>query len=449
MRPLNILLICDRPRTGRNANTIIDHIDSFARYSKHRIFTLSHRGDLPQRLRLGWFDAIVIHYSIYCLGENYLSRRSKEIIRNFPGLKIQFIQDEYRTVNAIIDVMEYLKLDVLFTCIPTDQIRKVYDPSRLPNVTMVNTLTGFVPPRDDGIPLLAISERPLHVGYRARKLPYWYGELALEKWRIVDGFAQATGGEGLKCDLSYDESKRLYGKRWVKFLTSCKATLGVESGASVIDFTGDVQRQVERHQKRYPKASFGEVRERFFKDLDGKIRMNQISPRCFEASTLKTAMILFEGGYSDILKPYRHYIPLRKDFRNIRDVVQLLKNDSELQKIADTAYEEIALNPNYSYKSFVLSFDSVIEKEFAARKIPMAGVRCSPLRFAFESRVPTPREFAYRAGRRLILTTLRVAFQPVNLVWKLLPHQTQEKWKPSGRHLRRSIDRFLRINFQW
>src|SRR3989338_4677851 len=103
--------------------------------------------------------------------------------------------------------------------------------------------------------------------------------------------------------------------------------------------------------------------------------MNQISPRCFEAIALKTAMILYEGEYSGILKPWRHFIPLRKDFSNIKDVVLHLKDTGRLQEMADRTYQEIALNPLYSCERFFSVFDSVVEEEREKRKKEQARTR--------------------------------------------------------------------------
>ena len=36
---LNILLYCNRPAESENAGTVIDHIDAFAKYSRHNILT--------------------------------------------------------------------------------------------------------------------------------------------------------------------------------------------------------------------------------------------------------------------------------------------------------------------------------------------------------------------------------------------------------------------------
>ena len=269
MRKLNILLLCNLPAKNANAVTIIHHILAFKTFSRHNIFLLSNTGALPSRLKLDHFDVLVIHYSIWITLENYISKSALERIRQFSGLKIQFVQDEYRTVNAIVSAIRYIGIDVLFTCVPSTEIDKVYPNESLPNVRKVNNLTGFVPNELLGRQVLPIAARPLDVSYRTRKAPYWLGELGTEKWRIVPRFLSATKHHNLKTDLSYNEQDRLYGEQWIKLMCSSKCVLGVESGASVFDFTGDIQKTVDSYLVGHPSAEFEEVRDRFFLEEEG------------------------------------------------------------------------------------------------------------------------------------------------------------------------------------
>lgn len=364
----NILLICNLPPIGGDANTIRDHIESFSAFSKHKIWVYSNLGKISPQLDLNKFDVIIIHYSICLLNDYYLSSEAKEQIRSFNGLKIVFVQDEYRKINTLIAQLNYVKADVLFTCFPETEIEKIYPREALPQLSKYNTLTGYVPSalcKSDYHQQM--SKRMTHVGYRARKLPFWYGELAYEKWNIVDQWKKHVNHNDIHADLSYNENKRLYGKRWITFIGSCKTTLGVESGASVMDFTGELENRINIHQMLYPRDSFFEVQAQYLLPYEGRYRLNQISPRCFEAIALKTVLILYEGEYSGILKPDRHYIVLKKDFSNISDVLEKITNDEYLQNMANTAYDEIALNQAYSYQSFVEEVDKIINKEFVVK----------------------------------------------------------------------------------
>jgi hypothetical protein len=357
---LNILLFCNKPPKASNANTVIDHIDAFTQYSQHNIVVYSHPGFFPDNLNLDLFDVIVIHYSAYLLNDYYITPNAKNRIARFKGMKILFLQDEYRKVNQFHAMIQYLGIDILYTCIPENEINKIYPEEKLPGLVKINNLTGYMPSHLLEYASPPIAKRKIDVGYRSRKLPFWYGTLCLEKWKIVDDFIDHTKNDNLICDLSYDENKRIYGDKWVSFVQSCKTMLGVESGASVIDFTGELEASVEKYQATHPTASFDEVYKKFLMEYDGKIYMNQISPRCFEAIALKTPLVLFEGRYSDILVADRHYISLKKDFSNIQEVVSKIKNDNYLQNLANTAYEEIGLNEKYTYRNFIRNFDAAL-----------------------------------------------------------------------------------------
>jgi len=367
--PLNLLLLCNRPVKGADASTVRDHLDAFLNYSRNTIFQLSFLRELPSGLNLNRFDGLVIHYSIAIgyLRDHYINLKTRSKIRNFNGIKIVFIQDEYRSVNSVLDSLRYMGIHVLFTCVPKSEIEKVYPTSRLPGLKKINTLTGFVPESLTQIGRAPIKTRPIHVGYRSRKPPFWLGQLGYEKHEIASSFRAKTQGTGLRVDVSCDEADRIYGKAWIRFVSSCKTMLGVESGSSVFDFQGKLQKKVDSYMQKNPQASFKSVQKKFLKPHENKIRLNQISPRCFEAAALGTAMILYEGKYSGILKPGRHFICLKKNFSNITKVVKILKQDSYLQKIADQTFSEIACNPRYSYRDFIRKFDLIAKKEFKNR----------------------------------------------------------------------------------
>jgi hypothetical protein len=374
MRKLNVLLLCNRPARGADASTVTDHLDAFRRFSRHNVFELSFIRELPSRLDLARFDAIVIHYST-ALGyyvDHYISAAARQRVHDFPGLKVAFIQDEYRMIDRVHEVLRFLGIDVLFTCVPTPEIGKVYPAAKLPGIAKINNLTGYVPETLLSRPVAAIAARPIDVGYRTRKPPLWLGELGLEKWQIAERFVREAEGSGLRLDVSHSEADRLYGAKWTAFVASCKAMLGVESGASVFDFTGEIQRQVDAYVAEHPQASFQEVQAKFLLPHEGKIRLNQISPRCFEAAALRTAMVLFEGEYSGVLEPGRHYIPLKKDFSNVAEVIAALRDTAGLQRMVDRTFGEVAQNAAYSYKTFISRFDDVLEHEVTARSRPLA-----------------------------------------------------------------------------
>jgi len=132
----NILVLCDFNR--RSANTIIDHATSFKKYSCHNIFYVNPvRNNKPEWLNLSKFDVLILHYSIYVLGDHYLNPSWRHSIRVSPAVKIQFIQDEYRRVNEFIDRMKELGINILYTCFPEQEMEKVYPADKLPGVMKI------------------------------------------------------------------------------------------------------------------------------------------------------------------------------------------------------------------------------------------------------------------------------------------------------------------------
>jgi len=361
-RQLEILLLCDYRQDG--AATVREHIDALIGFSVHRIRKVSIFGDLPPRLDLRHFDAVIIHYSLIACHNSYLSAAARATLASFRGLKVIFVQDEYRFVDATIAAMREIGIDVLFTCVPESEIEKVYSTDQLPGVTKVNVLTGYVPEHLLGRAVRPYAGRPIDVGYRARKVPAWLGELGREKYEIGRNFREDAASDGLTLDISFREEDRRYGDKWIDFVCDCKAMLGVESGASIFDFTGEIQRNVEAHERRNPGVAFQTLKELYFAEEDGKIALNQISPRCFEAAALRTLLVMYEGEYSGRMQPWRHYVPLKKDHSNHAEVVALLKDPVRATEIIEMAYREVACNPRNTFRCFVAQFDEVVSAAF-------------------------------------------------------------------------------------
>jgi hypothetical protein len=368
---LNVLILCDYHLPGSNANALADHINSFQKHSRHNIFVLSNVGDLPADFNLEGFDVLVIHYSIVVIGMSYLSEYAKDRIANYKGLKVQYIQDEYREINRFQIEIDRLGIDLLFTCVPQQLWKYTYPDYILPWLMLRPTLTGYVPEALLQLTVKPIAERAMDVFYRGRQAPYWIGSTILEKYEIAQKFGRLARSTELVVDLASEEGGRIYGDAWIQRLGNAKCTLGVESAASLLDFTGGIQRRTEAYMRQHPKATFAEVEAAAFPGIDNRFNTSQISPRCFEAAAMRTCMVLYEGAYSGILEPGRHYLPLKKDFSNFHEICATIRKPTRLQEISDCAFQEVALNPRYSYKQFITEFEmGVTEAMRLKRKVP-------------------------------------------------------------------------------
>ena len=358
---LSVLLLCDDD--PKHANTVLEHVEAIRRYSVHDVRTFNPRS-LPgsRTLDLREFDVVVIHYSLCIIVDDYFAPAFREKLRRFGGLKVQFIQDDYRWVDRIAAMMRDLEIGVLFTLVPPPEIPRVWSAERLPGTVKIGTLAGYVPESLIGLPVRPLDDRPIDIGYRGRELPYWLGRLGQDKVRIAQGVLARVKKYGLRCDIAWTEKDRIYGPAWTEFIGSCRAILGTESGASITDFDGSIEERVRTYLAQYPGADFEEVHRATLTEFEANVRMNVISPRIFEAVALRTPMILFPGEYSGVIRPWDHYIPLEPDFSNMDEVVERLRDTQGLETMRDRAYEDVVRTGRYSPRVFVRELDESIER---------------------------------------------------------------------------------------
>lgn len=359
--PLNIAVLYD---TGSiHVNTIKEYLDSFSIYSKHTIYYIPATQDLVCKTDLSQFDAVVIHYSVrvsMLSSASTFSASYAEAIREYTGYKILFIQDEYEGTNHAKYWIHHLGIHCVYTCVPQDFIEFVYPAVEFTSVKFITILTGFIPLNLDYTRYQPTIERAIMIGYRGRKLPYWYGSLGEEKYQI--GVKTKKLCSDLNIDIELKSSKRIYGQAWYDFIGTCRAMLGTESGSNVFDFDGAIRLKIEAYLLKNKKASFSEIYTSLISPYE-KIKMNQVSPKIFEAISLKTALILFEGEYSGIIKPNIHYIPLKKDFSNFKEVISALKDDEFIERITTTAYHDVIESSLYSYERFISDFDAFVSSQ--------------------------------------------------------------------------------------
>ena len=434
---MEILFLANRPTENSQAATVTEYLDALHQYSQHTVHEVSMLHHFPERIDLDRFDAVITHYSlsigpllVHYLGEPLIDR-----LKRFKGLKAVFLQDEYREIQTYWKHINELEIDLLFSIVPDDEIPKVYPPDKVPNLEIVNVLTGYVPQELVKRSVAPIQERTVDVGYRTRRMPFWLGRLGHEKWFIADEFQRRTLGSDLKIDVATTEGARLYGESWTRFVASCRAVLGVESGASIIDFDGQLERVVDEYVAKNPKASFEEVSEKFLIPYEGSLRLHQISPRCFEAAALRTPMILFEGRYSDVLEPDRHFITLKKDFSNFDRVMDKLKDHEFLQNMADRTYQEIALSETWSYKTFIKKVDSALDAVSEKLSSRRASSPYSEAEFNRAVRL----SINYIIRRKLVLFLQSqllghgFARKVIFFVWEMLPRPVKRLARPFAR----------------
>jgi hypothetical protein len=149
----------------------------------------------------------------------------------------------------------------------------------------------------------------------------------------------------------------------------------------VFDEDGSLRARIDAALAAEPGLSYNAIHERFIGKREGRVRMNQVSPRIFEAIAMGTALILFEGEYSGAVRPWEHYLPLKKDFSNINQVLGKLEELPALEAMTTRARADVIESGKYSYAALVRDFDAYVESRASPRSrsighvIPIAGHR--------------------------------------------------------------------------
>lgn len=362
---INGILLLYHHYLFHNAPTIMDHIKAFARHSKFKVWSINTELGFPEGLRKLRFQIIVLHYSLfgpfYLLNEAYMNYLEE----SRSSYKIAFFQDEYRYCKKRFQFINRFRINCVYTLLEPDWFTQTYQKyTKVPKI--VYTLPGYA--SRDLASIAGEMSRPFHkrridIGYRARQLSFYMGKGAQEKHQIGVEFKKRAEGLGLKMDIETAEQKRIYGNRWYRFLSNCRAVLGVEAGVSIFDVEDKVRIECERLTEKNPVISFEEVSEKVLHAWEGNIPYRTISPRHFEAATLRVLQILFEGNYSGIMQPMVHYIPLKKDFSNFSDVLNILKDDASCHDIIENAYRDLIGSGRYSYKMFIEGFDQKLQED--------------------------------------------------------------------------------------
>jgi len=183
------------------------------------------------------------------------------------------------------------------------------------------------------------EQRKIDIGFVGDRYSLAIGDI--ERTKLIEYFARNDLPQTVNTNIRLGRKIRLPRAKYIKFLNSIRGTIGAESGTYYLEKTDKTQKKVEAFLSRYPKATFEEVNDRFFKDYSNPVNGKAISSRHFEPIGTKTCQILLEGKYNNILKPDVHYISLKKDYSNINNVMSKFGDKDFTKKMIDNAHEYV------------------------------------------------------------------------------------------------------------
>jgi len=345
-----VLLISRVPQN--NATTIKDHVNAIVELSVYQVINIDVN-DPNLSLEILRTDCILLHYSVIAYpyrGDHTVNSYLRLQISRSGKPVFHMVQDEQRSALERFRYFETLGVVHVFSVAKEEVYNLIY-PADLRNFSVSTILTGYMPINLDGYRVKEWDSRSMDISYRARRLPEWYGQLGFRKSDVCDRLREISKKHSIDIDASCEEDDRLYGQEWINFLCDSKVAVGTESGSSTIDMDG---RFLEEWQN---KTSIGS----YFKMEPILANYAAISPRIFEYAAAKCLMALTPGEYSGTLSPGLHYFELQPDFSNFEDLILVMNDSAERNRLIDRSYEDLVLSGNYGYRRMVKEVDRWLE----------------------------------------------------------------------------------------
>ena len=368
-------------------STLREHLFCFKKYSNDNCFYFNaDTGKLADYLVRIPFDLIIFPTAF--ISSRWKGRASfeqellpnVEAIKKINCIKILLPQDEWIFTNLLCEFIQNFRIDLVFSTAAESEWHKIYAGVDFKKVKFERVLTGYLDEQVLQRIGKIVAQTPvqtLDIGYRAARIRPWLGSHGYLKTAIAGVFIRYGDLHKLRYDISLKYEDTLFGDNWFEFLARSRYTIGVEGGAGIIDPEGKIMEQGMAYEEKHPEASFEEFEKNCFPGMDNNLHLVALSPRHLEACATHTCQILIEGDYNGILKRNLHYIPLKKDFSNMEEVIAAMGDEEKRKAITERAFEDIIASKKYTYQTFV---SQTLQKAF---EIPVSTTSSYPAFSAF------------------------------------------------------------------
>lgn len=339
-----------------------EHLWSFRKYAAgYRCYYVNVAiFPVPFWLKFVAFDLIIYSWSFLALRikREYFRKLTKNLafLNDSLAMKIGFPQDEFECIDLLCDFINTAGVNHVFSVAPETEWKKIYRTVDFERTRFSRVLTGYLDTEFIERVRRYAGKNPVRtidIGYRTVSTAIW-GRFNLLKGELAQQFLHHPEVSGLVTDIKVGEQYFFVGDAWIDFLLSCKYTLGVEGGSTLLDWDGTMSQAIKAYVARHPDADFDEIESACLpSDADGQIQVFALSPRHLEACATRTCQVLIEGEYNGVLHPGIHYLELKRDFRNIDEIVAIIRQDDQRKTIVDRAFADVVSSEKYSYASFV------------------------------------------------------------------------------------------------
>jgi hypothetical protein len=332
------LLVHWNPYGRRMRHATVAHLEAVARAGfPGPVVALNGHGGVPAAARRLNPSAVILHTTFLATRwlPDFSGWRARSAWIGELGCPVLALpQDDFDHSGVLDDWLDDLGVTCVFTSLPTHA--EFLYPKTSRRAAVVDVLTGYVDRTLTALPRKSLAQRRFDVVYRATRLPYWFGRLGQLKAAVGDEADAIARRRGLTADISMDADDAITGRAWLCFLQEGRTVVGCESGSSMIDPDGSVQRRTTALLSDTPGLSYEEIVRRVHGEWDAHW-FGVVSPRHFEAAAAGSPQVLVEGSYSGVLVAGKHYIPVRRDLSDLdQALMQALDPDLGAELAART-----------------------------------------------------------------------------------------------------------------
>ena len=297
-----------------------------------------------------WDFSEIAHYDLIVLlhSTNADSMLPLSLLQSYfenrKGKVLIFVGNEYCLMPEKINFIKKAEADFVASQLPRDAANWLYADCNKSKILLVPhglNSSAYKAYQDHG-------QRKTDLGFIGDRYSLAIGDM--ERTELIEYFTKNDFQPELAVDIRLGRKLRLSREKYVNFLNAIRGTIGAESGTYYLEKTDETQKKVQAFLSRYPKTTFEEIYDRFFRDYSCPVNGKAISSRHFEPIGTKTCQILLEGKYNDILKPDVHYISLNKDYSNIDSVIEKFRDKDFTRKMTDNAHEYVMDSHTYEHR---------------------------------------------------------------------------------------------------
>jgi hypothetical protein len=347
---LNVIFLCDY--FDNRVASVRERLTAFANYSRNRVCFVNLRTLFRSDIDLDTFDCLAIYHSSRFLSAGKFDEVVEKKLREFAGPKLLLLDESSFSIDRLASVISRLGIDTIFAALTKAEGGELSHCVSKGGVRREVTLTGFVSERLLSARVPVYTRRRIDVGYCGGQS---FSAIS-GSGRDDQACADMVRRKGLRWKSYFDGKGASDRKSVASFIVKCKAVFCTEHDVRSGDLDSDASLKSDiGHEKRYRRVV--DVPDACAEPARGANLIRLI----FDAAALRTLLILHPGQYWGIAEPWRHYVPLECDYRNLDEVLSIVRDPARAATIVENAYNEIAKNTAFSLGSMVQTFDNEME----------------------------------------------------------------------------------------